>query len=538
MPDYLRITVRFLDGVFHGRRDGGEPEWPPSPLRLFQALVCAAAARWNERGNIRQAAPALEWLESRPAPLVIAPGGVLGQKYRLYVPDNVGDLVARSWARGNDASISEYRTEKDVRPTRLSGGDAVHYLWPLSENDSDFPLVHDVLSATTRSVTHLGWGVDMVTAEASVISDVETAKIVGERWRPTESDSSTLLRVPIKGTLNDLNHKHKSFLNRAGGDTFRPVPPLSVFRNVAYENQTQPSRIPYAAFSLLQPDASGYRPYDPVRNGMRVAAMMRHIAGDVSIMTALGWPKDKINHFVFGHGEVGGGSHIPVDGPRLAFIPLPSIEARGKNRSEVVGSIRRILIAGVRGCVRSELLQVAQLLSGRTLIEENSTQPAALLSRIPDSEKMIRLYSASAATWATVTPVVLPGYDDPRKYRRRLSPAAGSSLSPIGSEEQKRLLTKLDIRTENLLRKAIRQAGYSEELAKLAEFDWSISGFWPGTDLASRYAIPQKLRRFRRLHVRITWRDVSKNPLPIPGPLCLGTGRFVGLGLFAPFSPR
>jgi CRISPR-associated protein Csb2 len=39
MPSYLCLSAIFLDAEFHGRRDGGEPEWPPSPLRLFQALV-------------------------------------------------------------------------------------------------------------------------------------------------------------------------------------------------------------------------------------------------------------------------------------------------------------------------------------------------------------------------------------------------------------------------------------------------------------------------------------------------------------------
>src|ERR1700730_13175967 len=36
------LSVTFHDCRFHGRRDNGEPEWPPSPLRLFQSLVAAA----------------------------------------------------------------------------------------------------------------------------------------------------------------------------------------------------------------------------------------------------------------------------------------------------------------------------------------------------------------------------------------------------------------------------------------------------------------------------------------------------------------
>ena len=61
MPSVFLLTVRFLDPApaFHGRGDGGDPEWPPSPLRLFQALVCAAAGRWREGQLTDYAFPAL-----------------------------------------------------------------------------------------------------------------------------------------------------------------------------------------------------------------------------------------------------------------------------------------------------------------------------------------------------------------------------------------------------------------------------------------------------------------------------------------------
>ena len=38
MSNILCVTVRFMapDPTFHGTRDGGQPEWPPSPLRLFK----------------------------------------------------------------------------------------------------------------------------------------------------------------------------------------------------------------------------------------------------------------------------------------------------------------------------------------------------------------------------------------------------------------------------------------------------------------------------------------------------------------------
>jgi CRISPR-associated protein Csb2 len=146
---------------------------------------------------------------------------------------------------------------------------------------------------------------------------------------------------------------------------------------------------------------------------------------------------------------------------------------------------------------------------------------------------MVHRYTERATTWATVTPVILPGYDDPRKLRKRLFPTSEPEGQPLDQFGKKELLARLDRRIDLLLRKAVRQAGYSEELAQNAEIEWRGVGFLPGTELATRYAFPEKLRRFRRLHVRIAWRDAGGNPIALPGPICLGGGRFYGLGLFA-----
>jgi CRISPR-associated protein Csb2 len=167
---------------------------------------------------------------------------------------------------------------------------------------------------------------------------------------------------------------------------------------------------------------------------------------------------------------------------------------------------------------------------GRDLLAAETTA----FWRLPNSDKMIWHYTARAATWTTVTPLVLPGYDDPKKYRREVFHRATGEGRELTAERQERLLGRLDRRIDFLIRKAIRQSGFSWELARHAKLDWSNSGFWPGTGLASRYAIPATLRRFRRLHVRITWKDAAGNSVQIEGPLCIGGGRFVGLGLFAP----
>ena len=72
MAHVLCITIRFCQPFVHGRDENGDPEWPPSPLRLTQALVAASAGRWNERSVLRHAAKAFRWFEPLTPPRIFA----------------------------------------------------------------------------------------------------------------------------------------------------------------------------------------------------------------------------------------------------------------------------------------------------------------------------------------------------------------------------------------------------------------------------------------------------------------------------------
>lgn len=529
MPSYFGLSIRFLDPAFHGRRDGGLPEWPPSPLRVFQSLVAVAARRCGEALAPRVQS-ALQWLEQQPAPILVAPAGITSSGYRISVPNNAMDIVAAAWCRGNDSNSGDanpatHRTMKTVRPTLLLDGDTVHYLWLLSDHltdevRADVKTIADVAS----SVVALGWGIDMVVGHAALVSDEQAGALLGERWLPIGGAMENGLRVPVRGTLDDLIRRHERFLGRLGADGFTAPPPLSVYKTVEYRRSTDPPRRPVAAFSLLRLDASGFRPFDTVRSALTVAGMTRHAAKCAG--SRAGWPESKINSFVLGHGEAREAAHITVGPKRFGYLPLPSIESRGDGRARVVGSVRRVILTAFGDGCETEIAWARRVLSGQELVDENKDQPVALLSLLPANEKVVRHYVQPAAAWATVTPVVLPGYDDPAHYRRRLKNGSDT-------EEQKRLLGRLSERIDGLLRKAIVQAGFSQVLADHAELEWRKVGFWPGTDLADRYGVPDHLKRFSRYHVRIRWRDAQKNAVLIPGPICLGGGRFYGLGLFA-----
>lgn len=515
---YLKISIRFLLDEFHGRGDQGEPEWPPSPLRLFQALVNASA-----RQGGADASASLDWLARRPPPVIIAtqPAAIQPRYgFKNFVPDNVGDLVAKSWSGGKENDISNYRTAKEIRPTRLQGDTAIHYLWPITDADSpELPMLMQVAS----SVSAFGWGIDMAVAEAGSITQDEADALTGERWLPSDAGGSVSLRVPTEGTLADLRKRYEAFLNRISLDknaVFKPVPPLSTFANIDYRKSFELTKPPFAVFALRKPDDSGFAAFASARRGVHLSGMLRHCAGQIA--PQMGWDEKHVAEFVLGHGETRGESHTPVDGPRLVFIPLPSIEWQGDLKGQTVGSIRRILVT-VKGIVlASEFSAIVRALEGCELIDDKTQRSVAFLRRETSQSAAVQPYFNRATEWASVTPVVLPGYDDPHHDRAKLR-KEGLTVA-----EKEASVRRLDTRIDALLRKALRQAGLPEVLTAKAKLDWRGSGFFPGVDLASNYAVPSQHRRYRRLHVRIVFPSVS-----FSGPLCLGGGRHTGLGLFA-----
>lgn len=405
----------------------------------------------------------------------------------------------------------------------------MHYVWPLADAAAGFPEHREVLSDAVRSITHVGWGVDLVVADVSVLDEGAARSLKGERWQPCTDGVGTPLRTPLLGTLDDLNYRHQAFLARVTADGgLVPVPPLTVFGITEYSSDSQAPKAPQAVFVLRKADDSGFRAYNLARRGLHVAGMFRHAASKQEVVRSVGWSDEDARRIVLGHGETPGSEHKPVEGGRVAFLPLPSIEMR-EGSQRVVGSIRRVLMTARGNLPPQEFRRFTQRLDGQELTDEKSPEAAVLIFRHNENDGAIRPYFEKSATWATVTPVILPGYDDPRKLRRRLD----NTDAPLSVAEKAETLRKLDARIEHLLRKAIVQSGFSEAMARCAALDWRSTGYWPGTAHASQYAVPEQHRRYRRLHVRITWQTPDGSPLKVSGPVCIGGGKFSGFGLFA-----
>src|SRR3990172_5523491 len=127
MGRYLCISITFLDPLFHGKGNDETPEWPPSPMRLFQALLAGSRTGCRNREWSDAKAGAFRWLEQRKPPLIVAPTAHPAPAARtLFVPNNDSD---------KKFDHQDRLTSKVVQPHRLIGSDQLHYLWTVEESD-------------------------------------------------------------------------------------------------------------------------------------------------------------------------------------------------------------------------------------------------------------------------------------------------------------------------------------------------------------------------------------------------------------------
>ncbi|MFN4241837.1 MAG: type I-U CRISPR-associated protein Csb2 [Tepidisphaerales bacterium] len=561
MSPRLRITVRFLQPYCHARRDDDTPEWPPSPMRLFQALVNAAAARFNQRQHLTSAADTLAWLESLPAPDILAPDArPAAQPYSLYVPNNAADLVAAAWAKGKfDASIAEHRAEKVVYPSVLpapptepaspnaSPDDdplAVHYLYPLPDTPpADLPHHVARLRDIARAVTHLGWGIDLVAADADLLQHPLPASPSHHLFRPVPDarTSSRRLRVPLSGSLNALVQRHTAFLHRlqpgpGGKRLFVPPPPFTRFNTTAYlrDDETTMPR-PFVAFRLI--DANDDTVAFSQRQLIALAGMVRHLA--IHCLTQRPprnipqrfrhlSPEQFIEQYIAGHAlPAPPPDHTSTphhtsdpDNPdttphaQLSYLPLQSVGHRYTNPS-----VRRVLITTPPDALPDEadlLESLARLLDLQPLRPDPKSPstflpPGTRLQRIhpPHTDGVCNLYTAPTHRWASTTPLILPGHDDhnPDKTRR-------------------------------LILKSLAHA----QIDTPCTFTWSAHSAFPKCLSAHKYTRdphnperkhptgyrrPDHLAHLSAVHVQLTF------DRPVHGPLALGAGRHCGLGVLA-----
>lgn len=478
MPDLLCISVRYLHPLSHGRQSNGKPEWPPSPLRLFQAIVAAASAKCNERTRMEKAIPALLWLENCEIDHIVACEAIESKSpTQFYVPDNSSDLLVPAFKRG-EFTAGPKRSEKVVRPVHLDGNE-VHFVYRLP--DSTCPHL-ELIRDAVRSITHVGWGIDVVVADAKLLSKDDVTRLEGTRWA-TSNSGGVALRVPKSGTLDDLVRKHNDSLHRVTGTDFHPVPPLRNYRVERFRRDSDLDSRPYCVFQILKTDASGYRAFTTSTRTRDVAAWIRHAVGEV----CKDWAD--VASFVHGHGANGGPNGSPKSSIRFQYLPLPTINS-ALNRVE---SIRRVMIVAPVG-FQDRIDFIRRRLLGHELRWNGGV--VGILNILAGRDFVLNQYTKSHRIWTSVTPVILDGFDD-----------------------------RNPVKTEKLLRKALLNAGVVNQIDfENIELDWSPFGFRSGVEPVRAFSRPEKLNG-TMIHLRLTFNE------PRIGPIAIGAGRYRGFGL-------
>lgn len=499
----LVLRIRLHDGGYHG-----EGDWPPSPARLFQALL-AGASLDGPLGSAEK--HALEWLEKQDPPLIAAPlawqprRGVL-----FYMPNNDSDKIG-----GDPLRMAKVRTAiKVFRPYFFDAAVPFLYAWPLSTATDDVDSAN-VICRLAERLYQFGRGIDMAWAWGEVLDEDQFDKLLAEYpgrvFRPSAGRSKTTLPCPCSGSLESLIRRHGAYSERfryvKDGKTVKVIfrtPPKARFRTVSYDSP--PSR---QLYELRAPTTdTAFAPWPLVRASALVVALRDRAV--VRLNDALPDLKANIERVLVGRKPDG-----TNDGPsedRVRIIPLPSIGHVHADRE-----IRRVLIEVPPSCpLRPE--DVHWAFSSLDVADTETKEVRAILTPT-DDEAFLRHYGLNSdegyRVWRTVTPAALP--EDAR--RRRIDPDRKRAEVKAGRDRAEE-----HARAAAAVYQALRHAGVRTKVDAIRVQREPFEG---------NGARVEEFAKGTRFPTRRLWHVEIRFVEPVAGPLVIGDGRFLGLGVMA-----
>lgn len=473
---YLEIEVTFTAGHFHGE------EWPPSPARLFQALV--AGSHHGAHGLIHQAVrdEALSWLERQQPPSILAPETVRQREHLIsYVPNNDDGF-------GADAHV---RTDKSLGAWFFPQSRAVAYQWQLG-GEANATKQADVIAAMSSLITSVGRTVDLAYARGRLLDGEVPAEVAQrKRWQPTQREGGRWL-APAAGFLELLDRRFPRSVSAE-------PPDFTNTRQVSYElEDVLRLDAPVAVFEMLRMDGRKLA-FDP-RDLRQPAGMVRNAMlrwADATPGIRPHFTADQLARFLQGHKSAAGKERS--EGGHFAIVPLPSINPPSFTAD---GWLRRVAVIGygVASPVDRELFEELTRGLHGALLEDNGKPCGELrLLTAREQQRVLQPLARPANRWRSVTPVVLTGFT--RKGRA----------------------------AEACLQRALLQQGFrAEDIESVAAFTGPVV---PTAQPARAYRVQGYLDTTPRIHAEVIFRR------QLAGPLVLGRGRFTGFGLLIPVTP-
>ncbi len=476
----LLVHVNLLHPLWHGMGN-----WPPSPFRLFQAMVAGAfSGRWASEDHEAQTrrSTAFRWLERQAPPHISAPPRSECRPIISYVPNNDLDSVG-----GDIRRVEKIRTEKAISAVRLENSQEFLYAWFFEDGESDARLLCELV----ERLHTFGWGIDPAWGRAEIVHpEMAEASLLsqGVVARPNGASGENLLPCPVEGSLDTLILRYRSAGTRLGreqgsGKTLFRQPPKAYYQRIAYE------RRPVRLFFEIRPadDLSRFAPVAQEDTALLAEAVReeaaRRLSGAAEKYVSLA------ERFVIGRG-----AGADDAGRRVRIIPLPTI-----GHPQASPAIRRVAVEVPPECPIAAQ-DVAWACAGISLSNApgyGSVSVRPVLVRA-EADSMAWIYGCDRPflRWRSVTPVALPSSG--------FLPDAGC----VGA-----------------LMNAVRHAGIA---AGVAELRVQKEPFHEKGAMASAFAPARFAGRLR--HVEVSFRS------PVAGPLVLGDGRFLGLGVMRPVA--
>lgn len=494
-----------LEVHLHEERFHGEPEWPPAPGRVFQALV-AAAAEGSEVPH--ESAAALRWLEVQEPPTIGAPHHRVGQAVAVYVPNN--DLDSKD---ADPRQVEKIRVAKRIQPRLLERRTPFIYAWNLEDGELDDE-TFTTLSAVVERLYQLGRGIDMAWGTLRLLSgsDLEDrwSTFAGDVYRPSPFAVGESLPCPTAGSYDSLVRRYEASLARFSREKQGKKhvvgfnqPPKAMFRPIAYD--AGPAR---QVFEVRTANNTSFAPV-PLREVSLLVMRLRDAAA-TRLNEALPERADDVERGLVGR-RVEGRPRIPSSA-RIRLVPLPSIGHIHADRL-----VRRLLVeVPPENPLRAD--DVFWAFSGLALPEEAAGESAILSRAVAEAgaRPMLEHYNGPARCFRTVTPVAL----NASAHRRRIEPTRQQEEAK-GPEERLRE----ESAAAHLVRQAIRHAGVTPRPTRICV---QREPFERRGVLAEEFSVEARFNKHGLWHVEVEF------PRAITGPLVLGDGRFVGLGVMAP----
>ena len=502
MARALLVAVRFHEGRYHGA--GG---WPPAPARLFQALMAGAARGARVPDTARDA---LDWLEGLPPPTIAAPRGEPGQGYTGFVPNNDLDaaLAGKSTPDIEDA-VASIRVGKSVRPILFDAAAPLLYCWPFAGDDGRARALCDAAD----SLYQLGRGIDLAWADAAVVGADEAQQQLfdhdGIVHRPTGgAGAGRELLCPRPGTERSLEDRFAGMRKRfrSGGSNRKPAqvfvqPPKPLLASVAYN--APPARL---VFALRGGDARGGFAARRLSEAAGLVAAARDRAAERLCEAAPALSADVERYLI------GRGAGDADKAARVRIVPLPSI---GHPHADL--AIRRLAVEVPQSCpLRRD--DLAWAFAQVAWIDETDGVVLSELQRADDDDAMALRYERSGRHWRSVTPLALAAAP-----RRRIDPARTGEEAKDAAERARE-----EYRAVHAARQALRHAGVRALPMDVRVQREPFDGH--GTR-AEAFAAGTRFCKHSLWHVALSF------AAPLDGPLLLGDGRYLGLGLMRPLAP-